>query len=77
MEPQLIPPGADVTVPLPMPVLLTLRVKRSSAKAAVTDLDPLIVTLHTSALAESHPLQVSNLEFATGDAESVNAVPLL
>ena len=77
MDPQLIPAGAEVTVPLPVPVLLTVRVKRRSAKAAVTDLDPLIVTLHAAALAESHPVQASNLESATGDAVSVNAVPLL
>jgi hypothetical protein len=77
VEPQLIPLGVDVTVPLPMPVLLTVSVKRSSVKVAVTDRDVLIVTPQTPPLAVSHPLQLSNVDPAAADALRVNAVPLL
>ncbi len=77
MEPQLIPSGLEVTVPRPMPDLLTVRVKRSRVKVGMTDLDAFMVTLHISLLVESHPLQLSNVDPATGDAVRVNAVPAL
>ena len=75
-EPQLIPPGEEVTVPLPEPDLLTVRMKRSRVKVGVTDRDPFMVTSQISTLAESHPLQLSNLDPATGDAVRVSAVPV-
>jgi len=77
VEPQSIPLGAEVTVPLPRPDLLTVRMKRSRVKVGVTDRDPFMVTSQISTLAESHPLQLSNVEPATGDAVRVNAVPVL
>ena len=77
VEPQLIPLGAEVTVPLPMPDLSTVRKKRSRVKTGVTDRDPFMVTLQISTLVESHPLQLSNVDPATGDAVRVNAVPVL
>ena len=77
MEPQLIPLGAEVTVPLPEPDLLTVRMKRSRVNVGVTDRDPFMVTLQISTLAESHPLQLSNPDPAAGDAVRVNAVPVL
>src|SRR2546421_5225945 len=60
-----------------MPDLLTVRMKRSRVKVGVTDRDPFMVTLQISTLAESHPLQSSNLDRAAGDAVRVNAVPVL
>ena len=42
MEPQLIPSGLEVTVPRPVPDLLTVRVKRSRVKVGTTDLDAFI-----------------------------------
>src|SRR4051812_25092157 len=74
-EPQLIPSGLEVTAPLPMPDFLTVSVKRSRVKVPTIDLDVLIVRRHVSAAAESQPLQVSNLDPATGVAVRVNAVP--
>ena len=45
VEPQLIPLGLEVTVPLPMPDLLTVRMKRRRVKVGITDLDAFIVRL--------------------------------
>ena len=69
-----MPPGLDVTVPLPMPVLLTVRTN-CSRKAATPDLDMFIVRPQTAAFVESHPLQLSNLDPAAGVAVRFNAVP--
>jgi hypothetical protein len=74
--PQLMPAGDDETVPLPLPPLLTVSVKRCTAKLAVTVLDPLIVTLQTAPLVESHPLQLTKVDPASGAAVRETAVPL-
>ena len=77
VEPQLIPLGLEVTVPLPGPDLETVSVKGNSVKVGVTDLDAFIVTLQFAPETESQPLHVSNLDPASGDAVRVNAVPVL
>src|SRR4029079_3915424 len=46
--PQLMPAGLDATVPLPVPVLLTVRVKRLSMKTALTDRAFAIATVHVA-----------------------------
>ena len=77
MEPQLIPLGLEVTVPRPIPDLVTVRVKRKTVNVGMTDLDAFMVRLQVSFEAESHPLQLPNTDPATGDAVRVNAVPVL
>jgi hypothetical protein len=59
-----------------MPVLLTVSVKLDSEKVEVTVLDAFTVRLHELPFAESHPLQLLNVDPAAGDAVRVNAVPL-
>jgi len=77
VEPQLIPPGLEVTVPRPIPDLVTASVKRNAVNVGTTDLDAFTVRLQISLEAESQPFQLSNLDPATGDAVRVIAVPVL
>jgi hypothetical protein len=72
-----MPPGLEVTVPLPMPDLETVSVKTSRVNIGVTVRAVFMVTLQASALAESHPLQLSNLDPAAADAVSASAAPTL
>src|SRR5437667_7779169 len=74
----MMPPPSLYTVPSPLPVLLTVSVKRCSQKVAVIVLDALIDTSQVASLVESHPLHPSkNLDPTAGDAVSVTIVPLL
>ena len=76
MGPQLIPLGLELTEPRPIPVLVTVRVKLSAVNVGTTDLDASMVRLQVPLEAESHPLQLSNLDPATGEAVRVIAVPV-
>ena len=75
--PQLIPEGLDVTVPPMMPVLLTVRVKRCTAKVAVTDRAALMATVQVVPETASQPLQPVNVDPVAGVAVRVTTVPLL
>jgi hypothetical protein len=55
----LIPDGLLVTVPLPLPSLVTERFQ-IRMNAAWTDLEPVITTVHWFPATESHPLHASN-----------------
>ena len=61
-------------MPLPMPVLLTVRTN-CRRKVGTTDLDAFMVRLQTAAFVESHPLQLSNLDPAAAVAVRFSAVP--
>ena len=61
-------------MPLPMPVLLTVSVKRFSVKLSATDRAVLIVTVQVAPETESHPFHAPKVEFRSGDAVSVTAV---
>ena len=77
--PQLvIPPSSELTVPLPVPTLLTAtaRLKRCRAKLAVTDRAALIVTVQDVPETVSQPLQPPKLEPEAGLAVRVVRVPL-
>ena len=74
--PQLMPAGLDVTVPLPVPVLVAVRVKRWSVKMALTDRAFAIVTVHVAPDTESHPVQPVNSESAAAVAVSVTCEEL-
>src|SRR5881396_1313528 len=74
--PQEIPEGALLTVPLPVPVLVTLRAKDCWTKPAVTEAAALIVTMQVPVPEQPPPLQPVKVELASGVAVKVTAVPL-
>src|SRR5436190_736268 len=76
VAPQLIPTGALVTVPLPVPALLTVSAKVGRAKVAVTVVAALRVTVQVPVPEHPPPLQPVKVEPAAGVAVSVTAVPL-
>src|SRR6266403_1714391 len=76
VAPQEMPAGALVTVPLPAPVLLTVSEKLWSAKVAVTDCAPLIVTVQEPVPVQP-PLQPVKVEPAAGAAVRVTTVPVV
>ena len=76
MGPQLMPPSAEVTVPVPVPPLLTVRVNRGALKVAVTDRDAFMVTVQVSPETPSQPLQPPKVDPPLALAVSVTSVPL-
>src|SRR5207253_3581355 len=77
VAPQLIPAGELVTVPLPVPALLTVSAKVGRAKVAVTVVAALRVTVQVPVPEQPPPLQPAKMEPAAGAAVSVTAVPLV
>jgi len=73
-EPQLIPAGLLVTVPLPVPAMLTVNKNVFKVKLAVTDVFAVRFTLQ-DAVPEQAPLQPVKTESAAGVALSVREVP--
>src|SRR5207244_10326016 len=76
VAPQVIPAGALVTVPLPVPAGVTVRVEVCTVKVAVTVVAAESVTTHVPAPEQPPPLQPVKVEPAAGVAVSVTAVPL-
>src|SRR6058998_602398 len=76
VAPQVMPAGALVTAPLPVPALLTVSVK-VGVKVAVTVVAAETVTTHDPVPAQPPPLQPLKVEPAAGAAVSVTAVPLV
>ncbi len=74
-EPHEIPPGDELTVPLPPPLLPTDSVYVLSVNVAVTVFAASIVTVHVPMLLQPAPLQHSNYDAADDDAGSVTVVP--
>src|SRR5207249_2801682 len=77
VTPQLIPAGALVTVPLPVPAGVTVRVKVWSVKVAVTVVPAESVIVHAPVPEQPPPVQPVKVEPATGVAVNVTAVPLV
>src|SRR5207247_1428873 len=77
VAPQLMPAGALVTVPLPVPAGVTVRVKLCTVKVAVTVVAAESVTTHVPAPEQPPPLQPVKVEPAAGVAVNVTAVPLV
>ena len=73
----MIPAGLDVTVPLPVPVLPTVRVNVCRVKVAVTDRAALMVTVQVVPETVSQPLQLVNVDPPAALAVRVTAVPLV
>src|SRR2546427_6989810 len=76
VAPQLIPAGELVTVPLPVPALLTVSAKLGRLKVAVTVVAAETVTAHVPVPEQPPPLQPLKVEPAAGAAVSVTAGPL-
>src|SRR4029453_5565357 len=76
VEPHEMPAGLLVTVPIPGSALLTVSVKASRAKVAVTVVAALSVTVQVPVPEQPPPLQPVKLEPAVGVAVKVTAVPL-
>src|SRR5207253_8560735 len=62
VAPQVIPAGALVTVPLPVPALLTVSAKVGRAKVAVTVVAALRVTVQVSVPEQPPPVQPVKVE---------------
>src|SRR5439155_1357135 len=76
VAPQLIPAGELVTVPLPAPEGVTVRVKVCGVKVAVTVVAAETVTAQEPVPEHPPPLQPVKVELAAAVAVSVTAVPL-
>src|SRR5207247_6584939 len=77
VAPQLIPTGELVTVPLPVPAGVTVRVKLCRVKVAVTVVAAETVTKHEPVPEQPPPLPPVQVEPPAGRAVSVTAVPLV
>jgi hypothetical protein len=74
VAPQLIPAGALVTVPTPVPALVTVSATGIGAKVAVTVLATFMVTVQGFTVPVHPPVQALNLEPATAVAVSLTAL---
>src|SRR5437667_1732229 len=77
VAPQVMPAGALVTVPLPVPAGVTVRVKVCSVKVAVTVVAAESVTTQVPVPEQPPPVQPVKVEPAAGVAVNVTAVPLV
>ena len=76
VAPQVIPAGELLTVPLPVPALLTVSAKLGRLKVAVTVVAAETVTVQAPVPVHPPPLQPVKVEPAAAVAVSVTAVPL-
>src|SRR5437870_1208879 len=76
VAPQVMPAGRLVTVPLPVPALLTVSAKLGRLKVAVTVVAAQTVTTQVPVPEHPPPLQPLKVEPAAGLAVSVTAVPV-
>jgi len=72
-----MPLGELVTIPVPVPMRLTVKTLCVEVKVAVTLRVAFIVTLQVFPETESQPLQLVKFEFTSAAAVSVTMVPLL
>jgi len=77
VAPQVIPAGALVTVPLPVPAGVTVRANVCRVKVAVTVVAAESVTTQAPVPEHPPPLQPLKIEPAAGAAVSVTVVPLV
>jgi|SRR5689334_1675093 len=73
--PQLMPAGLLVTVPVPPPTLVTVRVEGTALNVAVTDLLALIATTQVPVPLHPLPLQPAKVDPDAGAAVNVTVVP--
>ena len=72
----MIPAGVLVTVPLPVPALLTVRANVGTSNVAMTVVVAFKVTVQGPVPVQPPPLQPVKVEPAAGVAVSVTVVPL-
>src|SRR5256885_1771153 len=75
--PQLMPAGAELTLPLPEPVRLTVRLCWMRTNSAATDLSRSIKTVHARVLPLQAPVHPLKRKPAAGAAVRVIDVPLI
>jgi hypothetical protein len=75
--PQLMPAGELVTVPVPVPALVTVSANDGSENVAVTDRAALIATVQVDAVPVQLPVQPPKIEPPAEAAVSVTEVPLV
>jgi hypothetical protein len=75
VAPQVMPAGDDVTVPAPVPALVTASVYSMRVKVAVTVVAAVTVTAQVPVPVQPPPDQPVNVEPATGVAVRVTTVP--
>lgn len=75
VEPQSMPAGFDLTVPLPAPSLSTVRVNRRRTKVAVTALVPSIGIVQGPVPEQPAPVQPAKLDPLAAVAVRVTRVP--
>jgi hypothetical protein len=75
--PQSMPAGELVTVPLPVPALVTVNANDGSENVAVTDRAALIATVHVDVVPVQLPVQPPKMEPPDGAAVNVTVVPLV
>ena len=73
--PQLMPAGLEVTVPEPVPDLVTERENEEIAKVAVTEVLPVTVTLQVPVPEQPPPLQPEKTDPAPAEAVRATLVP--
>jgi hypothetical protein len=76
VPPQLIPAGVLVTVPLPDPILFTVRMADRRSNVAVTVLAAVMATVQVLVPEQPPPLQPENIDPVAGIAVRITAVPL-
>src|SRR5207253_10350120 len=77
VAPQVIPAGELVTVPVPVPAVLTVSAKVGRVKVAVTVVAAETVTVQAPVPEQPPPVQPVKVEPAAGVAVNVTAVPLV
>jgi len=75
--PQEMPAGTLLTVPLPLPDLVTVSAKDACMKEAVTEVAAFMVTVQVPVPEQPPPLQLVNVEPAAAEADSVTMVPFV
>ena len=77
VAPQLMPVGELVTVPLPVPLLFTVRLKVTALKVAVTVVAALIDTVQVPVPVHPPPLHPANVDPDAAAAVSTTEPPLV
>jgi hypothetical protein len=77
VAPQVMPAGALVTEPVPVPVLLTVSARGARLNVAVTVVSAVRLTTHVPVPVQPPPDQPANTEVASGVAVSVTDVALV